>query len=141
MRVSDFKAAILSTPGPIVTVLSLQNNGPPSVRQISRIQFEAAIQGLQIADFGYVVPLTIKHNAVLVFVKKSPQEIQEVWKERAEDMGLCSLQRYQELYNLPAPLDISEQVKSQLIEQGHVTIEQMNGLYSNAGYYTMSMEY
>ena len=76
-----------------------------------------------------MVPLTERDKvAVLVFVKKSPEEIRDVWYERS-DLGLGSLHEYREMYGMPAPRDISEHVKNQLIELGHVTEEQMNGRY------------
>ena len=118
----NIKIAILLSKGPVATHLTTRNMSTNFQVAIKKANYTFAATQLESSGLGNLVVLKSISNSTHVFVKKTPAEIAPIL-QAPENAWLCSLEEYEERYNMPPPSFINERMKEVLIGKGLVRPE------------------
>ena len=116
----EIQQQILRLPGPIVSLRSFLSLAPQKFRKVNGDEFRKAIDGLE-GYYGKQYKLKIRGQGKKshIFVKKIPEEVVH--------FDLCSPEVYGERYRRPTTRFIGDGVKRQLVAQGILTEQQLQG--------------
>ena len=115
---TTIKTAILQTAGPVSTCQAIRCNWR-FLRCIRKEQFAAAAVELEKANFGSFIAVGANRK---VFVKKHPEIVNQ---DLVNHPNLCFPDIYSARYHLPPTKLISWAIRSQLVNMGLVTKEQV----------------
>ena len=104
--------------GPVLSLRAFKQSGPTRLRSVSSGEFETAVNVLTTNDDkGTAVSLTIprQRKKCLIFVKKNPDDM--VFQNEDDE------RRYHQRYNEPIHRAISEGMRTQLRQLGHLANE------------------
>ena len=104
--------------GPVLSLRAFKQSGPTRLRSVSSDEFETAVNVLSTNDDkGTAVSLTIprRRKKCLIFVKKNPDDM--VFQNEDDEW------RYHQRYNKPIHRAISEGMRTQLRQLGHLANE------------------
>ena len=113
----EIRTAIMLFQGPVLLLRAFKQSGPTRLRSVSSHEFETAVNVLTTNDDkGTAVSLTIpRQRKCLIFVKKNPNEM--VFQNEDNE------RRYHQRYNEPIHCAISEGMRTQLRQLGHLANE------------------
>ena len=115
---TTIKTAILQTAGPVSTCEAIRCNWR-FLRCVTKQQFVAAAIELENANYGSLIAVGAK---VKVFLKKRPEIVNQ---DLVNHPDLCLPDVYNARYHLPPMKLISWTIRSQLVNMGLVTREQV----------------
>ncbi|RUA06582.1 MAG: hypothetical protein DSY43_01725 [Gammaproteobacteria bacterium] len=111
----DLKSAILNLNGGIITLRTLKQSGPRSLRSTSLEEFKAAAE--ELSSFGKLVSVRVARQPrpSEIFVKKDPAVI--AWESAG---SLVARDVYTTKYALPVHSSVGRVLKRALVSGGHV---------------------
>ena len=116
--------SILLNKGPITTQNTLRNNFT-KLRHVTKEQFVENAKALELINLGKLVsvPATKGSRRSTVFIKRPPsQYVQDRLRyNAAAGDGLCTVEEYNERFNLRIPSIISLRLRAQLVHLGLVS--------------------
>lgn len=112
----QLQSAILLFSGSVVLYRGFRQAAPRDVRNITVAEFQATAEQLE-PHYGNVIVTRLRRQSkdTVLFVKKNPSDFQHF----AED--ICSEEQYRAKFNSPLHATVTENVKSTLIREAHVT--------------------
>ena len=117
----NIKIAILLSKGPVSTRMTTRNMSTSFQVAIKKSNYMFAATQLEASGLGNLVVLKSIYSAH-IFVKKTPAEIAPIL-QAPENAWICSLEEYEERYNMPPPSYINEKMKNALVDEGLVRPE------------------
>ena len=108
--------SLINFSGSVVLYRGFRQAAPRDVRNITVAEFQATAEQLE-PHYGNVIVTRLRRQSkdTVLFVKKNPSDFQHF----AED--ICSEEQYRAKFNSPLHATVTENVKSTLIREAHVT--------------------
>ena len=112
----QLKSSMLLFPGSVVLYRGFRQAAPRDVRNITIAEFQAVARQLE-PDYGNVVVTRLRRQSkdTVMFIKKNPNDFQQF----VED--ICSQEQFTAKYNCPRHATVTDNVKSTLVREAHVT--------------------
>ncbi len=111
--------AVLLSAGPVSSHLTTRNMSSSFKVAVNKARFLSAANQLEAAGFGSLVILDSISHSAHVFVKKTAAEVAAVL-QTPEHSGMCSVEEYEQRFNLPTPSYITEKMQDTLVQMGLV---------------------
>ena len=118
----NIKTAILLSPGPVSSRLTTRSMSSAFQVAIKKANFMSAASQLQANGLGTLVVLSSISSGAHVFVKKTPAEM-ALALQAPENVDLCSIEEFEERFNMPPPAYINERIQEGLVREGLVPQE------------------
>lgn len=114
----NIMTAVLLTPGPISTRLTVKNMSPAFRLGVSKSKFMNAANQLQSAGLGSLVLLDKISAQAHMFVKKPPHEMRVLLESDEHTQLNCTEEEYAHRYHSSLPASVTYRMKESLVEMG-----------------------
>ena len=111
--------AVLLAAGPVSSHLTTRNMSSSFKVAVNKARFLSAANQLEAAGFGKLLILDSISRSAHVFVKRTASEIAGLL-QMPEYSGMCSVEEYDQRFNMPTPSYITDKMQEALIQQGLV---------------------